>query len=107
MYDPSTKQEQKSGLTILAPKPVVTKGRPRKKRLTSATEHAGTRSKKMKLRNCDDLPEPSQVILPASADSDSFDTRRRRRCGNCGETGHYVSTCRSSRVLKENLTKDE
>jgi hypothetical protein len=106
IYYTRTQQEQQNGPAILPPKPVVTKGRPRKKRLTSATENTGPH-KKVKFRDCN-APEPSQTILPASAeqqqlDDTSHETRGRRRCGNCGKKGHYATTCGSSRKGSEKV----
>jgi hypothetical protein len=70
----SARRDADAGPSILPPRPIRTKGRPRKKRLASAIEGEWP-GKRVKFDNGDG------------------DGPGRRKCGKCGERGHYATTC--------------
>jgi hypothetical protein len=93
-------QQEHNIPVIIAPQPVRTKGRPRNKRLTSATE-AERPTKRVKLYHtsstprpavCDASPSQQMTIIPPSSQTQS-DGVGWRRCTNCGNFGHYAKTC--------------
>ena len=68
----SAERNLAAGPKILPPRPIRTKGRPRKARITSAIE-GHSRQKRIKLEEDGDGPG-------------------RRKCSKCGERGHYSTT---------------
>jgi hypothetical protein len=100
---PSACQESAAGPAIIPPKPVMTKGRPRKKRLASAIEPQARKKIKLPVHHASTpatgLANSAQPSTSQTQDSEAvtlFQTtngRRPRHCRTCGEAGHYATTC--------------
>jgi hypothetical protein len=97
----SQQQEIDHRPDIVAPLIVKSKGRPRKKRLTSAVERANRSLKRARLDlttepdaggdTNDGVPTTSSEAVTGPCKTASI--RQQRRCRTCGAAGHYATTC--------------
>jgi hypothetical protein len=76
------------------PQHVLTKGRPRKRRIPNEGEH---RMQKTKKQTSQDVSGPSDDNYARDAGSSSTN-RRRPCCKNCGQEGHYTPRCPGRKV---------
>ena len=101
----SEQQEIDHRPDIIAPLIVKTKGHPRQKRLASAVERANKSLKRARFDPALESNVNDAVASTAKGSSSMMTTevvtgpckpagvRSKRHCRNCGEAGHYATTC--------------